>query len=99
MTLRGILQVGAVLGTLVSLWWLVDLIGDRREAKVHARYVAAAKATNLDLKAFNTEDERVAAVSEEIRRKAVAAATLVPSANGCTATAEQATALMRISTP
>ena len=92
MTLRGVLQVGTVLGALAALWWIVDLIGDRREAQVHARYAAAAAATNLDLAAYNTNDEKVAAVSEALRAKAVADAGAARGP-GCPATAEQAKAL------
>lgn len=97
MTLRGIMQVLTAVGALGALYWLVDVIGDRREAKVHARYVAAAKATNIDLDRFNTEDERVAAVAEALRKNAVDEAMKVPGGTGCTATAPQADALNRIS--
>lgn len=95
MTLRGIISVLAGLIGMASLWWLIDAIGDRREAKVHARYVAAAKATNLDLSAFNSEDERVAAVAQALRDKAVADAGNLKE-TGCPATKAQAEALSRI---
>lgn len=71
MTLRGTLQVAAVLGGLASLWWLVDLIGDQREAKVLARINAAIEKTNVDVRAFNELDDKIAAIQEEARRKAL----------------------------
>ena len=75
-------------------WVLVDTIGDIREAKVHAKYAAAARLTNEHVDSFTTEDEKVAAVAEALRSQAVAAARWVPGQ--CPATAEQATALNRI---
>lgn len=95
MTLRGILQVAAAIGAAASLWWVVDAIGDRREAKVHARYAKAAEATNLDLQTYNTEDEKIAAVAQALRDKALADAAKV-RAPGCPATQEQADALNAI---
>lgn len=88
MTLRGIIQGLTAIGAIGALYWLVDVIGDRREAKVHARYAAAAKATNLDLQRFNTEDEKVAAVAEALRQKALDDAKGIGPA--CVVTQEQA---------
>ena len=74
MTLRGSLQVLSVLAGLASLWWLVDLIGDRREAKVLARINAAIEKTNVDVRAFNALDDKISAIQEDARRKALEAA-------------------------
>jgi hypothetical protein len=95
MRLDAVLQIAAGVAVLAGLWWLVDVIGDVREAKVHARYAAAAEATNLDLQAFNTEDERVSAVAEALRAKAVAEALKVKG-DKCHATKAQVEALNRI---
>jgi hypothetical protein len=72
MTIRGIIQVlGAVVG-ISALWWVVDEIGDRREAKVLARINAAIEATNADTRAANTLEDKIAAVQEAAREKALA---------------------------
>lgn len=94
MTLRGILQVGSIIGSLAGLYFVVDWIGDRREAKVHARYAAAAKATNLDLQRYNSDDEKVAAVAEALRQKALQDAKEVGPA--CLLTEEQAKAFGQV---
>ena len=77
--------------------WLVDEIGDRREVKVHARYVKAADATNLDIRAFNSEDDRVAAVSQAMLVKALDKAKTVPGK--LNVNNEQAKALTEIRWP
>lgn len=77
--------------------WLTDAIGDRREAKVHARYAKAAEATNIDVRAFNSEDDRVAAIAEALREQALAKAKSVPGKH--LATKEQAKALTEIRWP
>ena len=74
MTLRGVLQVAAALGGLASLWWLVDVIGDRREAKVLARINAAIEKTNVDVRALNALDDKISAIQEDARRKALESA-------------------------
>lgn len=84
-------------GILAGGLWLVDEIGDRREAKVHARYAKAAEATNIDIRAFNSEDDRVAAVAEALRQQALAKAKVVPSSHK--ATKKQAKALSEIRWP
>ncbi len=71
MTLRGILQVASALGALTALWWLVDVIGDRREAKVLARIHAAIEATNVETRGANTLEEKLAVVQEATRQKAL----------------------------
>lgn len=77
--------------------WLIDEIGDRREAKVHARYAKAADATNLDIRAFNSEDDRVAAVSQAMLVKALDKAKAVPGK--LIVSKEQAAALSEIKWP
>ena len=75
-------------------FFLIDAVGDQREAKVMARIAAAAKAKNLEIGQFNTADEAMAAIIErsvteaEIRARGVA--------GQCPATAEQAQALTAI---
>lgn len=76
---------------------LVDEIGDRREAKVHARYAKAAEATNIKVREFNSEDERVSAIAEAIRAKALEKARAVPGKH--LASKEQAAALSAIRWP
>ena len=88
------IALGVVLA--ISAAWLFDAIGDRREAKVHARYAKAAEAVNLKIEDFTSEDERVAAISEAIRQKALASARTIPASNTCPASKDQAAALSQI---
>ena len=85
------------LGVLAGGVWIIDEIGDRREAKVHARYAKAADATNLDIRAFNSEDDRVAAVSQAMLIKALDKAKAVPGK--LIVNKEQAAALSAIRWP
>ena len=71
MTTRGVLQVLSTIGALGALWWCVDAIGDRREAKVLARINAAIEATNVDTRAHNALEDKIAAVQEAARSKAL----------------------------
>ena len=91
------IYAGLALALLAGGVWLVDAIGDRREAKVHARYAAAAEATNIDVRAFNSEDERVSAIAEALRAKALADAKAVPGK--LVVTKAQAKALTEIRWP
>ena len=91
------IYAGLALALFAGGVWLVDAIGDRREAKVHARYAAAAEATNIDVRAFNSEDERVSAIAEALREQALAKARTVPGKH--LATKEQAAALSAIRWP
>lgn len=84
-------------GVLAGGYFIVDAIGDKREAKVHARYAKAADMTNKDIAAFNSDDEKVTAVAEALRVKALEAARSVPSKH--MATKEQAAALSAIRWP
>lgn len=84
--------IGVVLG---CLYWVVDEIGDRREAKVWRKINAAIEKTNVDVRSFNELDEKIAAIAEDARKKALASARQV-AAGRCPASAEQAQALSRI---
>ena len=74
------------------LFWLVDEIGDRREAKVYRRINEAIERTNVDVRHLNSLDEKMAAVAEDARQKALAG--IKPSDRK--ATAEEAAALTRV---
>lgn len=91
LTVLRLVGAGAIL---TGLFWLVDQIGDRREKKVRAEYAEAARRTNVDIAAYSTADDAVAAIAEAARVKAVEAARSVASANA--ATADQAKALTAI---
>lgn len=82
-------------GALVGLAWLVDEIGDRREAKVWLKIDAAIAATNEDIGKDNELADRVAAVAERARVKTLdeARRTL---AGKCPLSADEAQALARI---
>jgi hypothetical protein len=96
-TLRGALQVGAFLAGLAALWWLVDLIGDQREAKVYARINAAIERTNVDVRAFNALDDKIAAIQDDARRKALDDALKLKGR--FTLTDEEAAALRKLQGP
>ena len=96
LTLVWALRLGALAAIGIAGLWLVDAIGDRREAKVHARYAKVAEAVNLKIEDFTSEDERVAAISEAIRQKALASARTIPASNTCPASKDQAAALSQI---
>ena len=51
------------LGLFAAAWWIVDEIGDRREAKVHAHYAAIElkKKEAIDVEAKAGEDARLPA--------------------------------------
>lgn len=77
-----------------AVYFVFDAVGDRREAKVHARYAAAANLTNEDVGKFNTDDEKVSAVREALVAKALTEAGKVEGQ--CTATPAQAKAITDI---
>ena len=82
------------LSALGAGYWLVDEIGDRREAKVRAEYAEAARRKNIEIGKLNSADDAVAALMEAaIASKAAAAAMVISS---CPATKEQARALTSI---
>ncbi len=78
-----------------AVWYVVDEIGDRREAKVWRQINAAMHDTNERLRRGNTEEEKNAALAEAERLKAIAAASQITEGK-CPATDIQAKALSRI---
>lgn len=88
----------AALAFLGAGWFVIDEIGDRREAKVHKRYSDAAELTNVDVRKFNSDDEKVAAVAEALRQQALDKAKALKGEKH-PATKEQAAALSAIRWP
>lgn len=74
------------------LFYVVDEIGDRREAKVYRRINQAIERTNVDVRHLNSLDEKMSAIAEDARAKALAGVT--PSDRK--ATAEEAKQLSRV---
>lgn len=74
------------------LFWIVDEIGDRREAKVYRRINAAIEKTNVDVRHLNTLDEKMSAIAEDARQKALSG--VKPSDRK--ATAEEAAQLTKV---
>ena len=87
--------IGAGLA-LSALFWLVDEIGDRREANVRAEYDQAIADTNVDIGEHNTAESKVAAVAAAARAQALADAAKAKG-DKHPASHEQAEALNRIS--
>lgn len=83
------------IAALGGLYWFIDAVGDIRVANVHAQYAKAADLTNADVAAFTDEDEKVAAVAEAMRGRALAAARAV-AGDKHPASKEQAAALNQI---
>lgn len=84
-----------VIGTVVGgAYWLVDEIGDRREAKVRTEYAEAARKKNIEIGNLNSAEDAVAALVEAALAGKTAAAAQV--AGNCPATKEQAQALTAI---
>ena len=87
----------AVLGILAGLWWVSDLIGDAREARVYGKIQTAIEKTNSEIDAQLSLDEKIAIVAQRAREKALAEAQAIPSVGPvCPATEQQAEALSRI---
>ena len=83
-----------IAGVLGGAFVVVDAIGDRREAKVRAEYVEAARKKNVEISSVNSANDTVAALMEAaLASKAAAAAQI---AGTCPATKEQAQALTAI---
>lgn len=80
---------------LAALFWLHDLIGDAREAKVRATYDQAIDDANSDTVTANDAATKVALRDQRVRDQAVTAykASL---GNACPLTADEATNLGRI---
>lgn len=76
----------------VFAWWLVDEIGDRREAKVYHRINQAIENVNVKIRASNSLEDKVAALAEAARERALAE--VQPSE--CKASHDQAKSLTRI---
>lgn len=87
-----LLKVGAWVACAAFLFWVVDEIGDRREAKVYRRINAAIEKTNVDVRHLNSLDEKMSAIAEDARQKALAG--IQPSE--CKASPDQAKSLTRI---
>mgnify|MGYP001616372219 CR=1 FL=1 len=75
--------------------WVFDKAVGLGETKTHALYAKAAEAVNLKIEDFTSEDERVAAISEAMRAKALADARKA-AGDKCVASPEQAAALSKI---
>ena len=75
--------------------WVVDAIGDRREARVWRQINDAITRTNKEVQRFNTLDEQIAAIAYDARVKALAEARKI-TADNCALSPEQAAALNRI---
>jgi len=92
-----VLRFIAGLGIAAAVWWVADAIGDAREAKIYARIDRAIESTNAEIDKRLTLDERVAAVAEAARAKALSDALRLPSvAVACPANKAQAEALSAI---
>ncbi len=87
--------VVAAVTALGVLYYVADLIGDVREAKVRAEYVAAIDNANTDTVAANDAASKVAERDGRIRAKALADATAALTGK-CLLTAAEATALTRV---
>ena len=87
--------VVAAVTALGVLWYLADLIGDVREAKVRAEYEAAIDAANTDTTAANAAASKVAERDGRIRAQALEAAKTA-LAGKCPLTAAEALALTRV---
>lgn len=77
------------------LMWAYDAIGDQREQKVWGKINAAIEKTNVDVRRFNTLDDKIAAIAKAAREKALDEAGQI-TVTKCEATEQQAKALSRI---
>lgn len=92
-----VIRTVAVVIVAIGLFWLVDAIGDQREAKVWASINAAIEKTNADIDKQLSLDDRIAQVAEAARKKALANAISLPAiAVACPASKPQADALNAI---
>ena len=89
--LMPLVWAGLAAAILTVVVFLVDAIGDRREAQVWARINGAIEKTNVDVRRFNDLDDKIAAVQYETRLKALAEAKAKAAQEG-TCPASQATA-------
>lgn len=86
------LRVAGAVVALAGLAWIIDEIGDRREAKVYRRINAAIEKTNVDVRHLNSLDEKMSAIAEDARQKALSG--VKPSDRK--ATAEEAAQLTKV---
>lgn len=86
--------IAASLG-LGALFWLADAVGDVREAKVWREINAAIAETNDDIGAQNALADRVKAVADKARSRALDEAKQVKG-GVCLLSADEALALSRI---
>lgn len=92
-----VLRFLAGLGIAAGLWYVADAIGDAREAKVYAKIDRAIESTNAEIDKTLTLDEKIAAVAEAARQKALSNALRLPTiAVACPANKAQAEALSAI---
>jgi len=85
----------AIIGMLLSAaYWGIDKIGNIREAEVWQKINVAIKKTNDDIGEQNTIDDRIAALQEAARNKALDNAGKI--ADHCMATPTTADALSRV---
>lgn len=78
-------------------WFLVDAIGDAREAKVYRKINSAIEKVNAEAAKAGELDDKLAVLADGVRQKALADARAIPAiAPVCPATKTQAEALNRI---
>lgn len=85
---------GVFAALIVGAFFLIDAIGDRREAQVRAEYTEAARRKNVNIGAFNTAQKALDAVIDAKVQEALKASGKIPSEHK--ASAEQAAALNAI---
>lgn len=87
----------AGLGVIAFIWWGVDLIGDQRELKVWNKINVAVEKVNTEAAKQGSLDEKIAAIAEAARQKALDEAKALPAiAPVCPANESQARALNAI---
>lgn len=87
----------AIVVVVVGGLWLVDAIGDQRELKVWNKINVAVEKVNTEAAKQGSLDEKIAAIAEAARQKALDEARAVPSiAPVCPANDAQARALNAI---
>jgi hypothetical protein len=86
--------LGVVAAIVGGLLWLAEELRAGAKAEVRAEYAEAARKKNVDIAAFNSADDAVAAIAEAALAGQVEKAGKVVGA--CPATAEQAAALTAI---
>lgn len=91
------MRFAMVLGAGIALWFLADMAGDAREARVYREINAAIAKTNSEIDAQLSVDDKIALVAQRARDKALSDAKAIPAVGPiCPASEEQAAALSRI---